>query len=85
MPLPLTLAPLRHVTLITIDGPWHDLGVQPVIDELAALSGRDPGRPALAHGLSATAAPRATAAIAAAVVLAAVPVSSPFLPFTLGA
>lgn len=86
MPLPASLQALRHLTLITIDGPWHDLGVQPVIDELAALSGRDPGRPALAHRMPATAAPRAAAAmLSAALSVAAVPVSSPFLPLTLGA
>lgn len=66
--LPHALAALRHLTLITIDGsPWHDLGVQPVIDELAALSGRDTGRPPMAP-VHATAAPRDAAASLAVVV-----------------
>ena len=66
--LPSALAGLRHLTLITIDGsPWHDLGVRPVIDELAALSGRETGRPPMAPG-HATAAPRDAAASLALVV-----------------
>jgi hypothetical protein len=67
--LPPLAATLRHITLITIDGPWHDLGVQPVIDELAALSGRDPGRPPMAP-VPATAAPCDAAASLAVVVAA---------------
>lgn len=74
--LPEALQGLRPLTLITIDGSaWHDLGVQPVIDELAALSGRDTGRPPLAPGF-ATAAPRDAAAPPAVAVLPSLTLSS---------